>query len=269
MKLVCTLLLLFFFAAPSMAQQAEQESESAISEFHWDASQYTFRNAGSELPFDWVQQPLLHWSNPVRIGEVGALFLWTQDELPRVVGACFKYPHEQGERRKHEFHVLTDRPIEGKHGGTVMWTPTKGLEFHPLPGAPAPPVAATQRTIHLRNHARRFSVRVTEGQRTEETRLVPQPLYRYETQGDTPTSGAIFAYSLGTDPEALVILETGLDPDGKRVWHYALARLTFYQLDFFLDGQPLQTLEQSENLAVHIHSRPDYQRNPYIIFRAH
>ena len=69
----------------------------------------------------------------------------------------------------------------------------------------------------------------TTRERRWELRLLPQPLYRYESTDPDVLDGAVFAFvtSAGTDPEALLVLEArkpaaGCDP----VWHYAIARFT-------------------------------------------
>jgi hypothetical protein len=66
-----------------------------------------------------------------------------------------------------------------------------------------------------------------------ELRLLPQPLYRYESADPDILDGAVFAFvtSAGTDPEALLVLEAR-KPSGKDlpVWHYAVSRFTDTEL---------------------------------------
>ncbi len=82
----------------------------------------------------------------------------------------------------------------------------------------------------MRALARDFSAETQDDKEQHwELRLLPQPLYRYESTDPDVLDGAVFAFvtSAGTDPEAILVLETrkpagGGDP----VWHYAVARFT-------------------------------------------
>ncbi len=66
-----------------------------------------------------------------------------------------------------------------------------------------------------------------------ELRLLPQPLYRYESTDPDVLDGAVFAFvtSAGTDPEALLVIEAR-KPAGKDlpVWHFAAGRFTDTEL---------------------------------------
>ncbi|MEX1027586.1 MAG: hypothetical protein WD049_06210 [Candidatus Paceibacterota bacterium] len=104
--------------------------------------------------------------------------------------------------------------------------------------------------------------------RKEQCRLVPQPLYRFDSDEADESAGAIFSFAVGTDPEAFLILDRRNDDSGEPRWHYAMVRFTFYPLEGFLDRQSVWKVEQSESLTTNIFSRPDYQREPYITFRA-
>ena len=62
-----------------------------------------------------------------------------------------------------------------------------------------------------------------------ELRLLPQPLYRYQTKGPDLLDGALFAYVLTTDPEVLLAIEDR-PVDGVPTWHYAFARMSMVNL---------------------------------------
>jgi hypothetical protein len=65
-------------------------------------------------------------------------------------------------------------------------------------------------------------------------RLLTKPLYRYEATGDL-IDGALFGFVLGTDPEALLMIEAYKTPEGTQ-WRYAFAAMTVYGLFAKLDG---------------------------------
>jgi hypothetical protein len=91
----------------------------------------------------------------------------------------------------------------------------------PLPKAAAPAATATARLLQMKQQAKRFTAsELAEGQECE-LRLMPSPIERY-TPGDTDTAdGALFLLSYGTNPEAVLFVES----DGKE-WRFGLARLS-------------------------------------------
>lgn len=246
---------------------ASSGAESAVDAFTDQARQYVFSIGDEELTFH--PQPILHWGNPARGGEDGALFLWTDGDAPVVIGTCFTYEYAGVERRKHAFLLLSDDSVQGRHRDRLMWSPRPdGLAHQQLAGAPAVGATAAQRSTQLRAMARRFGVVLTlRDGRTERCRLVPQPLYRFESNDPHGDCGAIFSMAVGTDPETLLILRRERDDAGKPAWYYAFARFTFYPLEGLLDGQPVWNAQPLENMLGNILHRPDYQREHYITFR--
>ncbi len=241
--------------------------ESATELFATKAKEYVFTTHGQEL--DLRKQPLLHWSNPARRGEDGSLFLWTDGDRPVIVGTCFTYQYNERVNYKHAFLLVSGDAVQGRHRDRVMWNPrTDGLAFRPLPDGSPPAATAVQRNSQLRATARRFSVTLSlKDGRTEQCRLVPQPLYRYDSDELDKPCGAIFSIAVGTDPEAMLILDRRKSESGVPVWHYALGRFTYYPLEGFLDGQSIWRAEQLENMLGNILTRPDYQTEHYITFR--
>ena len=70
--------------------KAATESSKAIDDFKVDAAEYVIRLASR--PKDKLthhDEPLLHWGNPARTGEDGAVFVWMLDGRPEVIGSVF------------------------------------------------------------------------------------------------------------------------------------------------------------------------------------
>ena len=61
-------------------------------------------------------------------------------------------------------------------------------------------------------------------------RLLPRPLYRYETTDETNFDGAVFAFVMGTDPESLLLLEA-VKQGATAKWRFAFARRTSGELE--------------------------------------
>ena len=59
--------------------------------------------------------------------------------------------------------------------------------------------------------------------------MLSQPLVRYEPQDKQVQDGALFAFSLGTDPEAILLLESRATKEAFE-WQYAFARFHYVEL---------------------------------------
>lgn len=219
------------------APTSQKAATEAIEDFKADAKDYVVRlDARPKEPFALREEPLLHWGNPARTGEDGAVFVWLLDGRPQVIGSVFTYRLPNVIRRKHEYHSLAAGPLTAAYHGQQVWAPrTAGIAWQPLTDAPPAQATSRGRLSQMKTLARRFSA--TLERRTgekDELRLLPQPLLRYEAD-DKKVDGALFSFSLGTDPEAILLLEANLD--GKPAWQYAFARYHFLDLRASYDGR--------------------------------
>ena len=72
-------------------------------------------------------------------------------------------------------------------------------------------------------------------------RLLPKPITRYGKPGQTPEDGALFAFVLGTDPEAFLFIEERKGPGGLE-WQFAFAPMTCLALEAKHKDQPVWSL---------------------------
>jgi hypothetical protein len=124
-----------------------------------------------------------------------------------------------------EIHSLSAGLPLLTHDGKVVWEPERpGVELKPIPGAPKPAPTAAVRLTQMRALAAGFSVAADYGKmKTEDMRLLPAPVYRYASEKQGVTDGALFAFVRGTDPEAFLMVEARKGQDGLE-WQYAFAR---------------------------------------------
>lgn len=230
-------------AAPVAAPKPSAPATGAIEDFKADAKQYVMRlDARPDGLFTLREEPLLHWGNPARTGEDGAVFVWMLDGRPQVIGSVFTYRLPNVIRRKHEYHSLAGGPLTATYLGRQVWAPrTPGITWQPLPDAPPVPPTARGRLSQMKSLARGFSATLerTSGEK-DELRLLSQPLLRYES-GDKKVDGALFSFSIGTDPEVILLLESQLD--GKAAWQCAFARFHFLDLRASYQGRELWHVE--------------------------
>lgn len=173
----------------------------------------------------------LRWANNTRGSEDGMTVLYIANGRPEAV--CCIYPWEKS--LIHEFDSLSRKTLIAKRNGVVVWRPeSAGLTFKSIPEAEAPSDSAAARLRQMKTLAGQFSStmlgwRANKSDR-ESLRLLPQPLYRYESKRSDLLDGAVFAFVQGTDPESLLLIEA-VQLDGQFQWQYAFARRTSGELE--------------------------------------
>jgi hypothetical protein len=222
------------------AQQATRAKRERLLEIYGtEAAGYTiYRDATRQERVELRPQPVYVWTNPVRGGgQDGAVYVWTCRGRAEVLGCFFSYPATGPRHLSHEFHSLSLTVLDVQRPGThpSRWTPlAPGIEIAPIPGAPRPSESGPQRLSQMRTLSHDFSASTKDKEeRRWELRLLPQPLYRYESTDPEVVDGALFGFvtSAGTDPEALLVIEARKrSPTDLPVWQYGIARFTDQQL---------------------------------------
>jgi hypothetical protein len=175
-------------------------------------------------------EPALHWTNPIRESDNGLVFLWFADNRPAAIVCFYRSPWQGRILESHEFHSLAPAGLIATRGGQKVWAPSgAGVTFRPVPGAAKPAGTPTERLRQLRGLAREFQGVVDPDKGKTELRLLSQPLFRYESGQSESPDGAIFAFVLTTDPEAVVVIEERAGAAGQD-WHYAFAKMTNHSL---------------------------------------
>lgn len=180
----------------------------------------------------------LRWSNPLRPGTHGDLFVWSHDGRGVLVGSIFSYPNGENRKVAHQFQSLTMESIECEHQGGVNFSiPGPGLAFETIPLAPVPAENKRLRLTQMRALAREFEAYGTSNDVLQPLRMLEQPIFRFK--GDQISDdGAIFAFVMGTDPELLLVLSALPSNDGVR-WQYAGARFAADPLKLILKGNTI------------------------------
>lgn len=140
-------------AAKPAELPASDAGESVLREFERDAQQYVITiELSRPQRLDLQPRSVLHWGNPARNGEDGAVFVWTRNGRPEVIGSVFTYRDRRGAiLRKHTFHSLSEQPVTAEFQSSVIWAPkSPGVKFAPVPGAQAPADDARRRITQMR-----------------------------------------------------------------------------------------------------------------------
>ena len=227
---------------PQETDKASQAEEAkARGKFMIDAlAEYKVevQEAGHAQLAKLVPEPVLRWTNTVSGTKDGILGVWTRGGRPVVVTQFAGY----GTQWIFHFESTSLSPLTMEHKDRTLWSPkAPGVTLRPIPDAPAPADSQVKRLAQMRRLAERFEVvddfhPIYQDPKTERhvLRLLTKPLYRYEAAGDL-IDGALFGFVLGTDPEALLMIEAYKTPEGTQ-WRYALAAMTVYGLVAKLDG---------------------------------
>lgn len=179
------------------------------------------RNQRAELQ----DAPIFRWSNPERGSKGGTLFLWTHQGRPHAMIGTWTY---RDIKISYELQSLAAAGFVAEREEVVAWRPAlPGLQFRQIENAPVPHPTPANRRLQMRDLARKFTaeLRAKAGNELESLRMLARPVYRYEPRPEGVLDGAMFAYSQGTDPEVLLLLEARADQE-KGSWWYAFAPAT-------------------------------------------
>lgn len=232
--LISALIPTFCFAQDAAKTDRESGVEKKVSPLRklmdeslaWDE---LFVNEQSTTPM--TARVVMRWANNTRGSENGMTVLYVADGRPEAV--CCIYPWEKN--LNHEFDSLSRGSLIAKRDGATVWRPEKaGVQFQPMPDADAPAESPVARLRQMKLFASQFSStmlgwRADKSDR-ESLRLLPQPLYRYESRRSDLLDGAVFAFVQGTDPESLLLLEAFKNGD-RFDWQFAFARRTSGELE--------------------------------------
>ncbi len=248
--------------APIAEAPAAGAPKAALDEFVAEAKTYRIALGGADdKHLELAPQPLLHWGNPARNGEDGAVFAWLKDGRPEVIGSVFEYPARGVVVRKHALHSLSDQPVIAMFDNVEVWSPkTGGVKFAAVSGAAPPDNSPRRRLSQMRELARQFSVELIDLKDSKsELRLMSQPLLRYEPKAGVTKDGAIFAFAIGTDPEALLLLESRKS-EGAARWEFAFARFHFVTLTARHENREVWHVEPDRDMHQTVFGASDPQR---------
>jgi hypothetical protein len=128
----------------------------------------------------------------------------------------------------HEFVSLSTELVEATSAGATVWQTQKpGIEWRAIPQSPVVAKSRAGRLVQMRQLASEFTGRIVKsGNRSEELRMLRQPIYRYPETIDL--DGSIFVFAQATDPEILLRLQADMK-GAESTWKFAAARMTMVE----------------------------------------
>jgi hypothetical protein len=188
-------------------------------------------------------------------GTYGAVYVWTYRGNAEAVACFWRYAKPGGGLAiVHEWHSLSPAILTAETEVADTWTTKTGCKRQPVPDAPPVAETAVGRIQQMRTICRNFSAHSTgaNGDRTE-LRLLPQPVYRFESTDPNVIDGGLFAFvcSIGTDPEVFLQLQANKS-DGEPRWTYSLGRFSHMDLSVsYRDKEVWQALRDADNPVSH------------------
>lgn len=174
------------------------------------------------FPEKFSEKPIFRYTDPARQYVAAAVWKLGDTGRPRAIVTTELHRRYFGRPRiVYEYLSLTPDAFTVT-GGDFAWKPAgTALEFKPVPDAPPPEATAARRLRQMRAIVNRFSGEELVDKERCELRLLPQPIDRYTPSSADRADGALFIATFGTNPEAVLFIES----DGK-TWNYAVGRLS-------------------------------------------
>lgn len=179
---------------------------------------------------------VLVWNNPVSGTKVGILAVFARNGRPDVMAQfSFNAPMSV----INEFHNFCGDKLVMKRGGNEMWMPAEtATKWQTLNTTEKPAATPALRLVQMRRLAEKFVVEDEFGwdkKELNQLRLLPTPVHRYGQPDEETVDGAVFAYVLATDPEAVLMLEC-VRGDSGLSWRYGFGPMSIYALKAKLDN---------------------------------
>jgi len=244
-------------AAQQSGAAASADDELAKQRAAWrelldrQPAQYKIRRSDEDRsPLVLYARPVLRWANYTRLTidvREAATYIWTYRGRPEAVGCVFPVSPKPLKVRL-DLQSLSPLGFVATRQGRQVWAPTRpGVERKLLPDAPVPAESPAARLRQMKSLAGRFSSTLLQwrddGGDREKLRMLPQPVYRYESEDPDLVDGAMFFFVQGTDPETLLLLEAVRGESGLQ-WQFAMARRSSGSLLGQYDGRTVWEVDR-------------------------
>lgn len=243
-------LILVVMSNQSLIRGAEEAAANAQAEARQARMEELFRDVRLQYPHEPARElprmakPIVKFTNPLNSSQLlASAYLWMDGTVPvAVVAPSFR---DSG-NIYWEWTSLSAQPMVLKRQDRNVWEPTRaGHVPQRFKEVATPADTPAARLTQMRTLARRFNVTEFRRESTQETRLLPQPLHRWEDREHGVLDAAIFAFVEATDPELLLILsaQSSKSDADRSNWTYTFARMTSSPCTVKLDEETVWTTD--------------------------
>jgi hypothetical protein len=190
--------------------------------------------------------PALRWTNPFAGRVYGNTYVWLYQGRPAAVGSMYLY-FKPFQCFTGELALLAGTKVVAGRDDTVIWHPKEKWKWDAMPGAPAPAATAPQRLVQMKGLAGEFAVQLLDTRdnprgEDQTPRLLPKPLYRYDAGQTKTLDGALYAFVVGTDPEALLLIECDTAA-ARPEWRFGIGRMNRDAIRITRNGKKVWEVE--------------------------
>lgn len=236
---VLTLMVIVIGSGVSAQIGAAELDLQALAQLHQSEAQgYSFYlDEAKQKQAELQLEPIFKWQNLISEGgQLGAIYVWSYQGRPEVLGTIFSQAEDGKRNVIHEFHTLSQSRLKVSSPPDVArhWQPKGELPMKPLDGAPAVADTPARRLIQMRALSREFTAYSHNGKDRVELRLATQPLIRYQPTRPDVQDGALFALlssAAGTDPEVLLMIESRKPTPESNDWKWQIGIVRFSDRD--------------------------------------
>jgi len=225
------------------AANAQNDGAEAIVRSHLAALKVSLSDQKNDASLQLAPQALLKYNDPARRYLAAGVWRIGKSGRPKglvVLELCRNAADAGRGELHHELSSFQSDGLELTGAEGVAWRPRGSvLEFKPFDDAPAPAPTAERRLLQMKQLARGFAVKESYQGDVSTLRLLPRPIDRYEDRQGGIDDGAMFAFTYGTNPELVLLLEC----QGKE-WRFALARLGGAELNVKRGDKTLQVFPE-------------------------
>lgn len=247
------------------AADVEAEAAEARAVAKTTADGYVVHLQDPDVTLERQAEPVLRWTNQRNRRFYGEIYVWTHQGRPEAVASINRIYVSGPTTEETEFESLSTGRPRLSIGESVVWKPAvPGVEWKPIPGAGRPAPSAAARLPQMRALAAEFATTGKYGpelKEIEELRLLRTPVFRYASQERGVTDGTLFAFSKGTDPDVLLLIEARGEKEAAE-WQFAFARLNGYA-EFIAVRQGVEVWHVDR----HSHQTNTDPTQPYFLLR--
>jgi hypothetical protein len=198
-----------------------------------------------------MAEPALYYGDPTRNNSNGSVWIWGDSGRPVSIMELYQ-PSNRPDDWVYVINNLSGGKIRANRKEQPWWRENdSAVEWNSLGEADAVASAKPQRLLQLKALARRFKAHEFWDPNNSrfELRQLSQALHRYADEEHGLIDGGVFAFSNGTNPEVILLLEAKSEGGAEPRWQYALARLGHAEMHVAFDDVEVWTVPRVDRMV--------------------
>lgn len=190
-----------------------------------------------------LEGSVLSYGDPTRSNSNGSVWVWGEAGRPLAIMELYQ-PATRPDDWVYVLCNISGGDLRANRNEQSWWSVNSSdIATNPLEGAPAVGATRGPRLLQMKEISRRFEAHEFWDPNNSrfELRLLAQPLHRYADEDRGVVDGSVFAFTNGTNPEVLLLVEAKKDGEAL-AWNYSLARLGHAEMHVTLDGHEIWTV---------------------------